>query len=528
MKGKNLLLLTLSLVGLLACVSCRKTDAPQKQEEPIAASVEDKFFNSHRTDDPAEKNLVDFLKRQNEKRHFVEKTATQIGFPRWDKALTKGGLRANGRTASDSATLIYIPFVRDSQSYVNASMVIKASSSDTSFSYLCDWQYSNRQNSATAINDSAEYFAVFFMVLDKSVFGYNKFDLTDTTLFKGNNRKPVCIKLKDAANADGRTTLSEVVKCQDVTIYFEDCTYQGNPACTPTCDHCPLCMGSISYQYCWSEYVGTGGGGGGSTGGGGGGSGGSGSGDGTPPNCDGLPVARAMRTQCAAGWEPSGGGSGVGTATHPTVSVLSVNTDSLSNPCLKGVVELIGASGHQSFLSGLYHQFFGSGNDAFKIAYKQDTALTGASGNPVAAHSDPDTLANGTVQWTITLNPNLLKNASKEYIATVVFHELTHAYISFRFPANNTLTQQHQFIFDRWVPSIARAVKELYPGQQDSDYVAMALQGLEDVTIIQTGPNTGQVNQTNNQYSITNYQMDVITSRTIALPFFNGTSGTHC
>jgi hypothetical protein len=39
------------------------------------------------------------------------------------------------------AQLGIVPFARDSQNYVNAAMVIKASTTDTSFEYRCDWQY---------------------------------------------------------------------------------------------------------------------------------------------------------------------------------------------------------------------------------------------------------------------------------------------------------------------------------------------------------------------------------------------------
>lgn len=42
--------------------------------------LEEKFFNTNRTSDPAEKSVIEFLKRRNEKLHFVEKTVKQLQY----------------------------------------------------------------------------------------------------------------------------------------------------------------------------------------------------------------------------------------------------------------------------------------------------------------------------------------------------------------------------------------------------------------------------------------------------------------
>ena len=40
--------------------------------------VEEKFFTSHRSSNPAEKTIVEFMKRKNDKEHFVEQTVKQM------------------------------------------------------------------------------------------------------------------------------------------------------------------------------------------------------------------------------------------------------------------------------------------------------------------------------------------------------------------------------------------------------------------------------------------------------------------
>ena len=282
--------------------------SPHKDDAPALNTVTDKFFNSHRSSDLTEKSLVDYLKRVNEKEKFVEQTVKQIGFPRWDKILTPSLSRLAGRTESDSSAITYyIPFVRDSQNYVNASMAIRTTPSDTTFSYLCDWQYSEMQNNTASNQDTAEYFAIFFMTLDKSVFGYNRFNITDKNLFKNGNNEARFITLSNPNS--NRNNLAELLMpievCQTTNTYYTVCAYPGHPRCTPNCDECWECTAVLQLTYCWTEYVDDGSGGGGGTGGTGGSGGGS-SGGSTPPPCPNTPAARTenVTNPCTGGWTP--------------------------------------------------------------------------------------------------------------------------------------------------------------------------------------------------------------------------------
>lgn len=89
MRTKKLLLSLSLFFSILFYLSCNKTDVSSPAEAANKNSLEEKFFNTHRSAEPKEKVLVDFLKRTNKKENFVEKTAKQIGYPRWDKAFTK-------------------------------------------------------------------------------------------------------------------------------------------------------------------------------------------------------------------------------------------------------------------------------------------------------------------------------------------------------------------------------------------------------------------------------------------------------
>ncbi|MBS1578930.1 MAG: hypothetical protein JST29_04750 [Bacteroidetes bacterium] len=303
MNFKTLVLKTVIIAILFAVIilGCKKTDSNLKNPAENQASVEAKFFNKNRTGNSEENALINFLQRKNNKEHFVAKTVAQIGYPRWDKMLKKPNKKTlvvgdaavmgtgGGITADD---VYYIPFVRDSQNYVNAAMVIRTNATDTTLSYKCDWQYKQKQNDVNSLNDAAENFAVFFMVLDNNVFGHTKFKIIDTSIFRNNSRNPREIKLNKHSNNTTSQTLAMVTYCQDVTIAFTNCYNPGHcKGLNGSCDNCAeYCTGYLDYTYCWDEwewddFVGGGGGGGGI---GGDGSGSGGGGGSVPPNPCGV------------------------------------------------------------------------------------------------------------------------------------------------------------------------------------------------------------------------------------------------
>ena len=286
----NFKFIIFSVFTFIIFFSCKKTDFKSSSNIETTNNIEEKFFNNYRSTDPSEKKLVDFIKKQNDKLHFVEKTANQIGYPRWNKAVVIKKASTSFTNSSDSSTNIYyIPFVRDSQNYVNASMQITTSTNDSSFTYLQDWQYKNLQNNLNSYTDSAETLAIFFMFLDKNVFGNNVFNILDSNLFRVNNQKPTFVRL-DSVAATSFNFLYPIVTCIPGTILFP-CSVLGgniNGQNSPT-SNTAAC--SVSWNYCFISGIynddptgntTTGGGGGGTSNGGpssgptGGGSGGSG------------------------------------------------------------------------------------------------------------------------------------------------------------------------------------------------------------------------------------------------------------
>ena len=117
----------------------------------------------------------------------------------------------------------------------------------------------------------------------------------------------------------------------------------------------------------------------------------------------------------------------------------------------------------------------------------------------------------------------MLQNASKEFIATVILHELTHSFYSINVPTS-TEYQQHLSIFGGSALKIGQSLIELFPNLTPVDATALALTGLDDVIL----DANGNPDPTRNTYAETNYGMGVVFARNRGLEYSNGTKGTHC
>jgi hypothetical protein len=302
--------------------ACRKTD--QSADKPLAEGIESRFFSRHASANPLVKAITAFAKKENEKYSFVERMVKQIGYPQWDKAIIISGARSDkisGRSAEDSIELTYIPFVRDSQNYVNATLAVAITPDDTAFKILCDWQYGD----TAATGMSKKEFALTIINLNNAVFGNRMFEVQDSTIFEGN---PQYLKLNAASN--NRHTPLNRLSLVSYTYSYSICwtewvpLYEGQVVgCLPG----PNCPFYTEHEYCiditWTV------GGEGGSGGSGGGGGGSGSGGGWIPSENPNPCGVAARTQlqegCGPGWVP-GGGSGGGSIPPPAATIDSMLT----------------------------------------------------------------------------------------------------------------------------------------------------------------------------------------------------------
>lgn len=352
-----------------------------QQPETAELTVQDRFLRSNRSADPEENALVEFVSRINSKHPFIEATVAKIGYPRWDKTVkrkrnvktavrvgtlsTNGGFLTAQEIVSDE---YYVPFVRDSDNHVNAAMIITASPTDTTFRYLCDWQYKRQSNDINKITDNAENFAIFFMYLDKAVFDRTEFSITDTTIFRQNGHAPDRVTLMGSKVDSGvHANMQYVETCMDVKIWWYYCPYIArggfctgtNGTCDKCGDSCPLNMSADTF--CWGDWVDT------NTSGGDGSNGTDvGSvppdpcdGSGSPQNVDGtnnprsggrVQVNTAQNCSSDPGWSPSPGGGTAATSYDPNnpFSYLDNKVDASDDPLIENGITVLDNTGGQT------------------------------------------------------------------------------------------------------------------------------------------------------------------------------------
>jgi hypothetical protein len=321
MTPSKLFTTTLFFLFIISYIACKKSDSVQKTELPT-----DRFFTVS-SDVPKEiKAIAQALKKQNDKYNYLSSIKKKAGYPRWDKAriVNFGNKTITGRGSDDaSGEIVYVPFVRDSENYVNSLLAVKMDASDTVYRMLHDYNYRKFGYDTT---DKTKWSArdVFnlFTSFDNSVFGHTKFIIGDGKLFGIDTASGFVAELLTKYNkTTAKISLMEPVEiCETYTVcpscdaYVRALKENVLPGSGPCCN-------AFDVTFCttyWAEVIGGGGGGsgdgggmtgtgdgtGGSTGGGGGWYGGSDPCAGSTP----TPIPRLSTVApvdgCGSGWTP--------------------------------------------------------------------------------------------------------------------------------------------------------------------------------------------------------------------------------
>ena len=283
------------IMGLLilsaAYLACRKTDI---SVDKYGSTQVEQFFNGHATSNPLIKGIQRFLNSENAKTGLIQNLISKNGFAFWDKSLVFENLQLTpsaNTVANDSAQVVYIPLIRPTEQFVNASIIVKMTEADTSYRILADWQYSGYgfDTTNTLVWSAKDIFNIF-ATLNRAVFGYTKFKITDGRIFGDSqqNQKEVTINNTSGLRneASGRDNLlSMVTLCNSWTV----CIIAGPTGSFHQKGESLPAGVCNTYYYCTTIWIedgspgsggGTGGTGGGTGGGTSGGTGGTGGGTG--------------------------------------------------------------------------------------------------------------------------------------------------------------------------------------------------------------------------------------------------------
>jgi hypothetical protein len=367
---------------------------------------------------------------------------------------------------------------------------VKTSPSDTSFQFLQDWQYADFGFDTTGEGWNARSVFHLFAMLERNVFGRNVFRIVDENLLTieeevalsnagidFDSTEIVCTYRPSqfGLGANRNNVLYQVMVCDEYTTCLEagsgsECERQSQLNYGPF----GCCLISVTQTICtnvWVDIPGSGGGSGGGTGGGGTGGGeGSGGGVNLPqcPNVANLNGRIETYDSCIVGWVPGPG------STFPEI------INNVDDPCLRNSVnEAINLDCRNKIATFVNTVF--STSEQFHLQF-HDNVLTGANANLEALTATGPLNSDPTQSMTIiTLNNAQLSDASKEYIAITILHEVVHAWINYKFPVPVQNAQQHYLMAESYRFNMLRnALLEMYPNLSLEDATDLTWGGLYD------------------------------------------------
>ncbi|MBN8687604.1 MAG: hypothetical protein J0M10_11305 [Chitinophagales bacterium] len=421
-------------------------------------SLETRFFKENLSQSNHLKSIVSFLERKNKIKGFVEKTVGLIGFPQWDKSiiLSDGKFRKGASDSSELISVTLIPFVRDSQNFVNSCLQVFTSPTDTSYEYFSDWQY--RDTISTGLLGLEQ--TLVLLSLDKNVFGDRIYKILDSAAYTKHVPRVHYVKINSVDLINKNQNSTSLNKSANYGwVSFTVCRTEWVPinegqlsGCPPGPD-CPqytdqlVCSDVSYYVYIDDGASGSGGDGGANSGGGGGGSG-SGS---TPPTCQ-ISIARTSNALpgCDPGWIPVSIGAGgiynpnLGAAVFNNFMVNSseqnkidvwrnnnidtLGIDSCRRQLLKKLIDVLPSSPLGAFLTKLDKAVgLPTSVDKFYLHFFTRPLL---GQNAFTDHASYDPVTN-EFHVDITLDSTTALVSTDIFVANVLLHEIIHAYMAY-------------------------------------------------------------------------------------------------
>lgn len=198
--------------------------------------------------------------------------------------------------------------------------------------------------------------------------------------------------------------------------------------------------------------------------------------------------------------------------------------DNLESPCYSTALSNLKQVGLCNVISDILIGTFGS-SDKININFTQSNSTVISFST--AAQTTGQRTPSGLIQIQVTLNDNVLKHASQEYVAETMFHEILHGYMDTENLLGTPSAQrptmseavQHISMAQTFVNGERAALQEIFGGLSDRDANAVILGGLISLN---TNPNfdfSGLLNT----YALTMQDVQNISSAYLA-----GSTGTKC
>lgn len=243
--------------------SCKKTDISldlnqKAKNSAVVDPVKTTKFLSSTSSHYLVKKVIDLIQSKNDKKEFLTAFIDKNGYAFWDKSqiftLTKSRTSFSSNNSLNALdTIILIPLVLEDQIRVNGFIKVVMNDS-VKMSYSLASDYKNYPIDRTETNFSAESFASLIMTMDKIVFNYTKFSITDSSLFRDNtvnSAYEISVKLTDTTGpsniSNNNNNVVAITQCTNTYVFIQQpCDFGLQSA-----NAVPVCGIEIQYNNCY-------------------------------------------------------------------------------------------------------------------------------------------------------------------------------------------------------------------------------------------------------------------------------------
>lgn len=148
--------------------------------------------------------------------------------------------------------------------------------------------------------------------------------------------------------------------------------------------------------------------------------------------------------------------------------------DAVTNACLKSTLNTVISSSLSNNITNILYNTFGGTTD-FNIKFA-DNSL---NDDMKDGNTSTTIFTNGRMDFTVTLNTDILPGASKEYTAITIYHEILHAYLRSGGMASGA-GLQHNTMANSYVSGLISSLLSAFPTLDPLDAKALAWGGLQD------------------------------------------------
>jgi hypothetical protein len=159
------------------------------------------------------------------------------------------------------------------------------------------------------------------------------------------------------------------------------------------------------------------------------------------------------------GW---GGGGGGGGGEEPDPPLLKGITNNLTRPCFVSTWSALMATGLSSNINYLLKQTFGLTSD-YNIIIDEAQETRDGNGELCDGTTTPSINSSGKIDVHVQLSLSGLANASQEYIAIVICHEILHGYFMATGTENKIRDGNHEAMATAYQELLRTSVKALFP-----------------------------------------------------------------